>query len=73
MYIIDLYKLGESCRFFRKKHGYRLVDVADDIGYSQENVSAFEHGRNDNLRIFLWYVFNGYPIEELRKSYGEKV
>ena len=44
-------------------------DVAKEIGYSKENIAAFEQGRNDNNIIFMWYVKNGllsqYSIEEL--------
>lgn len=45
--------------------GVYQKDVAEATGYSLENVSAFEAGRNDNLRIFLWYIQHGLNVDDL--------
>ena len=52
----DLKKLGKNCAFIRKRLGYTQKQVADELGYSVENISAFENGRNDNGRIYDWYI-----------------
>jgi len=62
--------VGQCCREYRAHHlGMTQKDVASECGYSRENVSRFENGRNDNTVIFLWYVKHGllneYSIEEL--------
>ena len=50
-------------------------ECAEEIGYSKENISSFETGRNaNNNRIFLYYVSKGLlnytTIEELVGYYG---
>ena len=45
---------------FRKWLGYKQIDVAKELGYSLENVSKFECGKNNNLKIYLWYIDKGY-------------
>lgn len=64
--MINLKELGRRCKRFRMSHGYIQMQVAEDTGYSKENVSAFETGRNDNSRILLWYVLHGLTIDDLR-------
>ena len=59
MMISDTKEIGKRCKEFRKKLGYYQSDVANQTGYSKENISAFETGRNDNVRIFMWYVEMG--------------
>ncbi len=61
---------GKLCGIFRRENlGKRQIDVAEDLGYSVNNIAAFEQGRNDNNIIFMWYVDKGilekYSIEEL--------
>lgn len=63
---IQLNDLGARCKRFRIEKGYYQYHVARDTGYTPENVSAFETGRNDNSRILLWYIFHGMTIEELK-------
>lgn len=63
--IITLRELGRKCKKFRIEHGYFQVDVATDTGYSVENISSFETGRNDNARILLWYFVHGMNTEHL--------
>lgn len=62
--------IGRCCRDYRVHHlSATQEDVAKECGYSRENVSRFENGKNDNNVIFLWYVKHGllseYTIEEL--------
>lgn len=45
---------------FRQSIGYKQIDVANELGYSLENISKFENGKNNNLKIYLWYVEKGY-------------
>ena len=63
--IISLRDIGRRCKEFRVEHGYYQIDVARDTGYSVENISAFETGRNDNARILLWYFVHGMNAEYL--------
>ena len=63
--IISLREMGRRCKQFRVEHGYFQSDVAADTGYSVENISAFETGRNDNARILLWYFEMGMKPEYL--------
>ena len=63
--MIDGKTLGKRCKKFRTSLGITQTDVARELGYSLENVSAFECGRNDNCRILLWYLFHGFSIDEM--------
>ena len=65
---ISLLDIGRRCKEFRVEHGYYQIDVARDTGYSVENISAFETGRNDNARILLWYFVHGMNAEYLFES-----
>lgn len=56
--MVYLKQIGRICASVRRAKGYTQLQVAFAIGYAPENVSAFECGRNDNLRIFLWYLKN---------------
>ena len=61
---------GEVCATFRREIlNMTQKDVAEDLSYSQENISAFENGRNANNAIFLWYVHKGllkhFSIDEI--------
>lgn len=51
--------LGATCRRFRKSIDMTLSDVARDTGYTIQNISAFECGHNNNMKIYLWYVDHG--------------
>lgn len=64
--MINMEILGARCRRFRKKVlRVELQDVANTIGYSRENICAFESGRNDNSLILLWYLSKGMTYEQL--------
>lgn len=63
--LISLREMGQRCKKYRIDHGYYQTDVAKDTGYSVENISSFETGRNDNARILLWYFVHGMKSEHL--------
>ena len=63
--VLTLRELGRRCKQFRINRGYYQIDVAIDTGYSVENISSFETGRNDNARILLWYFEKGMKPEYL--------
>lgn len=65
--ILSLQEMGSCCKQFRADHGYYQSDVAAETGYSVENISSFENGRNDNARILLWYFAHGMEYEHLLK------
>lgn len=60
-----LKEVGQRCKKFRVESGYYQTDVARDLGYSLENISSFENGRNDNAIILLWYIMHGMPIDKI--------
>lgn len=75
--MIDMKDVGARCKALRENIGLLQKDVAQDTGYSTENISSFETGRNDNARIMLWYVAHGLDRDYIRslfiqrrKSYG---
>ena len=60
----------DVCRTYRQNVlKVTQEQVANDLEYSQENISAFENGRNCNSTIFMWYVKNGilnyYSLDEI--------
>lgn len=65
-YMVDLKNLGLKCKKFRVSLGVLQSDVANDTGYSLENISAFETGRNDNARILLWYFMHGMTVDHIQ-------
>lgn len=63
--VISLREIGQRCKKYRVERGFYQMDVAKETGYSVENISAFETGRNDNARILLWYLSHGMKSEHL--------
>lgn len=63
--MLTLREIGQRCKKYRIEQGYLQRDVARDTGYSSENVSSFESGRNDNSRILLWYFNHGMHVSDL--------
>ncbi len=63
--VLSLREVGQRCKQFRIERGYYQMDVAVETGYSVENISAFETGRNDNARILLWYFAHGMDYDYL--------
>ena len=58
----NLLLIGKACKDFRLSLGILQSEVAHDTGYSIENVSKFENGNNNNLKIFMWYVQKGFKL-----------
>lgn len=56
--------IGKACKDFRISLGILQSEVARDTGYSIENVSKFENGNNNNLKIFMWYVQKGFHYDK---------
>lgn len=67
--LISLKDLGLRCKQFRVSRGYRQHNVAEDSGYTIENISSFECGRNNNAIILLWYIAHGMTIEEIKGNW----
>lgn len=65
-------RVGAICKKFREELGCFQSDVAIETGYSKENVSSFETGRNDNYRILLWYLSHGLNLLKEIEDYEEK-
>lgn len=57
-----LFKIGQQCQKYREYLGVTQKEVADEIDYSVEAISAFENGRTNNLIIFMWYYDNGFDF-----------
>lgn len=60
---MTLKEIGKRCKEHREQLGKCQFDVAFETGYSKENVSAFECGRNNNAIIFKWYIEHGLQIK----------
>lgn len=64
--VLNMVYIGGKCRQYRKRVlKTDLREVANSVGYSRENVSAFESGRNANSLILLWYLSKGMTFEQL--------
>lgn len=57
--------IGRKCKQFRKSQGITQLVVSRETNYSIENISKFETGKNDNMRILLWYMSIGLTYEDL--------
>lgn len=64
-----LASLGEYCRMARRNKGLNQYDVAQDTGFTQQNISAFERGENNNALLLLWYIKHG--LLEVLEKWGE--
>lgn len=68
-----MFWVGLNCQEFRRtKTSYTQVDVAKELGYSVENISAFENSRNDNMRILMWYILHGMEIYDLLRGLNDE-
>ena len=63
--MINLQHIGKVCKRHRETLNLYQYDVAKDVGYSKENISSFERGRNDSAIILLWYLLHGLEVDEL--------
>lgn len=61
---INLLELGQKCSLYRRFLGITQQEVANEVGVSRKTISDFEWGKNDSVKIFLWYLINGFGIEE---------
>ena len=57
--------LSVTDREFLDKASASVFSHLSDTGYSVENISSFETGRNDNARILLWYFEHGMKSDYL--------
>lgn len=60
--MLDIKTVSRRCREYRESINRTQADVAEDTGYSVENVSKFERGFNNNLKIYLWYAERGFSL-----------
>ena len=58
----DLKTLSRRCREFRESISRTQEDVANETGYTIGNISKFERGYNNNLKIYLWYAERGFKL-----------
>ena len=65
---MNLYNLGKVCKEHRKALGVSQGIVANETGYTSQNISKFENGNNINVIILGWYFNNGLTIEDLKKG-----
>lgn len=56
--------IGKSCRIWRNTMDYKLNQISEETGFSIPTISSFEHGTNDNMVIFLWYLAHGFNTEK---------
>ena len=61
---INLLELGQKCSQYRRFLGITQQEAANEIGVSRKTISDFEWGKNDSVKIFLWYLINGFGYEE---------
>lgn len=67
-----MFHVALNCQTFRKnKTNYSQSMVAEELGFSIENISSFENSRNDNYYILLWYLRKGMTIKELLEGLEE--
>lgn len=50
-----LFEIGDICRRQREHRNMSQLEVACALGLSQQVISDFENGANDNYIIFLFY------------------
>lgn len=64
--MLDLCRIGKVCHDFRQRElKVTVKEVANVIGYSKAHITNFEHGRVNNLIIFLWYVSKGLDVRKV--------
>ena len=66
--MIDLVRLGLTCKEFRKSLGVPQTVVANETNYTNQSISYFEQGKNDSFSILAWYLQNGLTIDDLIKG-----
>ena len=58
--MFNIKMIGKYCQRYRQKLGIPQSKVANELGYTTENISAFERGLNNNCMILWWYIMNGF-------------
>ena len=56
---MNLKEIGLMCQEYRKAMGVYQKEIAQDLGCTTQNISAFERGENNNALIYAWYVHHG--------------
>lgn len=57
--------IGASAGNWRRSQHIRQQTIANDVGTSFSNISAFERGLNDSACILTWYLIHGFdPLED---------
>lgn len=51
-----------KCKKARKTSGKSIKNVADDLGYSYQNIQKFEKGDNNSL-IIAYYYMKTFKVE----------
>lgn len=64
--------MGKFCQDFRVSKGATQKEVADDLGCTVCNISAFENGRNRSGQLLWWYLENGMKFKDLRNALKDK-
>lgn len=58
--IINTYKIGSMCAYYRKKVlNISQERVAEDLFINRSYVSNFENGKNNSYEILAWYISHG--------------
>lgn len=52
----ELVRLGAECKNARKASGVTQEEIAKALGVTKQNISAFELGKINNLKIYMYYV-----------------
>ena len=55
--------IGARCKAWRESKGVTQAEIAAEIGCTRQNIFYFEHGRNNNYLILLWYLSHGMPLK----------
>lgn len=58
-----LVNIGKACKDYRINVLHvTQTQVAKETGYSIDNISKFELGKTNNLKIFWWYYIKGLRL-----------
>lgn len=63
--MFGLQTIGRRCKRFRERKGLSQTYVADCANTTQENISRFENGHNNNAMILVTYIMLGLTTYEL--------
>lgn len=67
---MELLEVGKLCARCRRNRGKTQVQVAMEVDYSPENISAFENGRTNNMFLLLWYMKHFFNEEDINRLMG---